>query len=121
MRPSSSSRAPAVSFPFSTSLPSDAVMPSRAFADAPALASLSTTRCPAAAATCAIPAPIAPAPTTPTITFDPPLAVISLSAAREVRLPLLEKRLHALGVIGALPRFALDLLFVVELRGEIHA
>ena len=53
--------------PFSTSRAIDfAMRRARAIAPRRGIESASTTLCPAAAATCAIPVPIAPAPTTPT-------------------------------------------------------
>ena len=65
------------------------------FAPAPACASPSTTRWPAAAATCAMPRPIAPAPTTPTISSGE----LATSSSLETRLSLLDEGAHAFGVV----------------------
>ncbi len=66
MRDVNASAASRVVRPFSTSRAIDFAIDARPRSTAPRIESASTTRCPAAAATCAIPVPIAPAPTTPT-------------------------------------------------------
>src|SRR6185503_15171001 len=65
-----------------------------------------------------MPVPIAPAPTTPTTSWD---LVIPRSSSLEARLSLLEKRAHAFRVVRRSARLALQRLLVVELRREVDA
>src|SRR5262245_57515807 len=88
-----------------------------AFAVASGDASPRTTRWPAAAATWAMPAPMAPAPTTPTTISSPS----TMSASRERWLSLLEEGVHAFAIVVGLSRFALQRFFDVELRIQINA
>src|SRR6186997_2414542 len=89
-------------------------MASRARSTTSAFASLRSTRWPAAAATCAIPRPIAPAPTTPTISggFD-------TSATLEPWLSLLDERANPFGVVLGAAGLTLQLDLERELGLEI--
>src|SRR5918999_5840301 len=71
------------------------------------------------AATCAMPVPIEPAPSTPTEVCAPSDRSVIGSSAREARLALLEKRPHPFREIGRPAGFALQLGFDLELRVEI--
>src|SRR5262245_66343090 len=75
------------------------------------------TRWPAAAATWAMPVPMAPAPTTPTTISSPS----TMSASCERRLSLLEEGVYAFAIVVRLSRLALQRLFDVELRVQIDA
>src|SRR5690348_5792180 len=119
MRSMVASRAPAASFPFSTSFASILVRLARALVTAPALASASTTSWPAAAATWAMPLPIAPAPTTPMRDSPVVLVMSDYSTTVELWLALRQKGAHALGVVGGAPSLPLQLLLVVELGVEV--
>src|SRR5690348_7269867 len=102
---------------FSTSRRIAFTIDALAFDVAPSRASAMITSWPAAAATCAIPVPIAPAPTTPT--------TVVLSSAMllpgEHWLSLFEKRVHTLGVISRPASLALQFLFEIQLIVEVDA
>src|ERR1043166_7909516 len=110
MRSWSPLAASAASLPFWTSRVSTMSSRERACSSASALASVTSTWWPAAAATWAIPLPIAPAPSTPTVASGPRLT----SFANEGGLSLLEKRLHPLGIV--LTAAGETLIFGLELE-----
>src|SRR3990172_4633555 len=105
-RPSAAPPSAGVSWPFSTRRPMNPAIRSFARSTAPATGSWMSTARPASAATWAIPAPIVPAPSTPTraivsgATGSPD--DVSGSATNEARLPLLSEGADPPGmVIGA--------------------
>src|SRR4029079_12581361 len=99
---------------FATSRASPDRMVSRAPSTAAATASVRSTRWPAAAATRAIPRPIAPAPTTPTISGG-----LDTSATLEPRLSLLDERANTLGVVLGAAGLTLQLDLERELGVEV--
>src|ERR1043166_6093577 len=114
--------AAASSPPFSPSRASRFSSSAFACSRASARASVTSTRCPAAAATWAMPLPMAPAPSTPAVTSrvsvgGGPEGALT-SPACEYGLPLLEERPDSFGVVGGPPGEPLVFGFHLELRFE---
>src|SRR5262249_45733211 len=84
---------------------------------APATASARTTRWPAAAATWAIPVPIAPAPTTPTVTES----LSTCLSALERRLPFFEECMNSFRVVLGASGLPLQLLLEIQLLLQVEA
>src|SRR6185437_421336 len=108
----------ASSLPFAASRCSACVIAARAFSAHPILVSNSRTGCPACAAICAMPAPIAPAPMTATIASRGRAAAVVISAPDESRRAFFEKRRDAFAVVGAIAEHPLRVAFKVELLLE---
>src|ERR1043166_6516458 len=115
IRSSSACAASRARRPRSTSRPITASRRPRACSSASARWSVTMTWWPAPAATWAMPLPIAPAPSTPTVASVPRAVT---SPAGERGLPLLQERLHSLAIVGAPPREALAFRFHLELLLE---
>ena len=97
----------AENFPFSTSFSILFLICCSARNSCSGLVSLSTTRCPLWAATCAMPAPIVPAPITPIISF--------ILVSFKFRVSFFEKGTHAFFEVIGLSGFALQDFFNFQL------
>src|SRR2546422_3870296 len=92
-RLSAASRSAAASFPFSTNFPSDFSIPPRARSQICCDTSRTIVSRPAVAATCAMPLPIRPHPSTPTRRISViPLPAVALGRSTAGRRPRVEKR-----------------------------
>src|SRR5574343_521187 len=107
--------ASALSLPFSASLANWARMPSTALAAAPGRLSSSLTTWPACAATWAMPAPMAPVPTTAMMACWDRGAWLTRSLSGEFRCAFFHEGLDALGIVRAPAQLAHEAAFEGQL------